>query len=489
MLKFVWLTTFTFCFSFLGYSQNDTLKLELQDVVALAESGSPDAQIAKTQLNNNFWRYQSFLANYKPQINFEANLPNLNRSIEAITLPDGSDIFLSRSLMRNNVGITLQQDIALTGGRIFASTGLQRIDIFKNNTNPGSLAYLSSPISIGLIQPLLGFNELKWDKKIEPLRYQEATRGYSEDQAEIAYEGASRFFDVLIAQLNVEAAIRDKANADTLYQISKSRFDVGKIAETELLQIELNARNAETNLAQSRFDLQNSSEQLRNFLGIRTATSFQLVPPYDLPEYIVNQDLALEMARKYRSQTVAFERRRIEADRNVAQAKGETGFSANIFASFGLSQTAPALGEAYKSPLDQEQIQIGLTVPIADWGKTQARLEIAASNAELIRMQVQQEEVNFDQEIIIKVQQFQQVRQQAILAERSYEIGQKRLDITRKRYRIGKIDVTDLNLAINEEANARRAYISALRNFWLAAYDLRRLTLYDFENGVPLIRE
>lgn len=488
MYKSPCLIVLALLFSFFGYSQKDTMRLQLQEVVRMAETGSPDAQIAETQLNNNFWRYQSFLANYKPQINFEATLPNLNRSIEAITLPDGSDIFLSRSLMRNNVGITLQQDIALTGGRVFASTGLQRIDIFKTDGNPGSLSYLSSPISIGLIQPLLGFNQLKWDKQIEPLRYEEASRGYSEDQADIAFEAASRFFDVLIAQLNVEAAIRDKANADTLYQISNSRFEVGNIAETELLQIELNARNAETNLAQSRFDLQNSTEQLRNFLGIRTATTFQLVPPYELPDYIVNPDLALEMARKYRSQTVAFRRRRMEADRNVAQAKGETGFSADIFASFGISQTAPTLGQAYQSPLDQEQLQIGLSFPIADWGKTQARLEIAASNAELIRMQVQQDEINFDQEIIIKVNQFQQVRQQAVLAERSYEIAQKRLDITRKRYRIGKIDVTDLNLAINEEANARRSYISTLQNFWLAAYDLRRLTLYDFENDRALIR-
>ncbi|MCB0577947.1 MAG: hypothetical protein KDD10_01385 [Phaeodactylibacter sp.] len=59
--------------------------------------------------------------------------------------------------------------------------------------------------------------------------------------------------------------------------------------------------------------------------------------------------------------------------------------------------------------------------------------------------------------------------------------------MTRKRYRIGKILVTDPNIAISEEANARRAYISALRTFWLAYYDLRRLALYDFEQGQPLL--
>ena len=30
--------------------------------------------------------------------------------------------------------------------------------------------------------------------------------------------------------------------------------------------------------------------------------------------------------------------------------------------------------------------------------------------------------------------------------------------------------------------------MSALRNYWLAYYELRNLTLYDFEKGQPLLR-
>ena len=68
-------------------------------------------------------------------------------------------------------------------------------------------------------------------------------------------------------------------------------------------------------------------------------------------------------------------------------------------------------------------------------------------------------------------------------------MAQKRLNITRERYKIGNILVTDLNLAIREEAEARRGYISALRSFWLAYFELRLLTLYDFENDSPLVRD
>lgn len=468
-------------------AQADTLRLSLKDAVALAQSDAPDVQIANTALSNNYWRYQAFLANYKPRINFGSTLPNLNRSIEAITQPDGTDVFINRSLMRNSLNISLEQDIAFTGGSIFASSSLQRIDLFATGSNPGSVSYLSTPFAIGFQQPLFAFNALKWDKRIEPLAYEEAQRGYSEDMENAAYQSAQLFFEVLVAQLNLEAANRDKIDADTLLAISRGRYEVGRIAETELLQIELNAMNADASVAENQLNLQTSAERLRNFLGIQRAVYFQLQPPDELPGFDIDAEKALEYARAHRSETVAFRRQLMEAERDVAEARGNSGLEVNLNGYFGLSQTGPQIGDAYVQPLDQEQVRLGLNVPIADWGKARAQMEIARSNQELAQLTVAQERINFEREVLIKVQQFGLQRNQVRLALRAYDVAQKRLDITRKRYRIGKILVTDLNIAISEEANARRSYISALRTFWLAYYDLRRLALYDFENDRPLL--
>ena len=132
---------------------------------------------------------------------------------------------------------------------------------------------------------------------------------------------------------------------------------------------------------------------------------------------------------------------------------------------------------------------IGVRIPIADWGKARARREIAQSNLYLEEKSIQQERVNFEREIQLRVQQFDLVRKQVGLSLRAYEASLKREEITRKRYLIGKIGITDLNLALREQNEARRAYMSALRTFWLAYYELRNLTLYDFENNQVLIRE
>mgnify|MGYP001954695133 CR=1 FL=1 len=124
-----------------------------------------------------------------------------------------------------------------------------------------------------------------------------------------------------------------------------------------------------------------------------------------------------------------------------------------------------------------------------DWGKAESERQIAESNLKVVQMQVEQERINFEQNIRLRVQQFDLLRTQAKLAERTYEVSQKNFDITKKRYLIGKIGVTELNISIAEQDKRRKIYMSALRSFWLAHYEIRRLTLYDFMTNEALQRE
>ncbi|MEM9820763.1 MAG: TolC family protein [Bacteroidota bacterium] len=468
--------------------QKETLYFALTDLIATAQSEAPGVQISETKLTNNYWFYQSFLANYKPDIDLVATLPNLNRSIREITLPDGTQQFIESAFMSNNIGFRLSQNIALTGGNIFAQTDLERLDQFKTDNNPASTSYLSAPIVLGFNQPFFGFNRLKWDKLIQPLRYQEAQREYSEELEQIAYDAAVFFFDVFNAQISLDAAQRDKANADTLFAISKGRYSVGRIAETELLQIELSAMTADAALSQAMLNLQTASEGLRNFLGISKAVDFDLTAPTDIPEFEVDASTALRYANAHRSKTIEFHRRIKEAEQEIARAKGDNGRNFNLFGRFGLSQTANTLADAYSNPVDQEQLVFGIEFPIADWGKAKARTEVARSNLELERMTIEQERIAFEQEILLRVKQFDLVRRQVGLSLRAFKASEKREEITRKRYLIGKIGITELNLALREQNESRRSYMSALRAYWLAHYQLRNLTLYDFENDRPLLR-
>lgn len=471
--------------STIGYSQDKAiLTLTLEETIALAQSDAPDVLIAQTQLSNNYWQFKSFEADYKPQIYFNATLPSLNRTINKVTLPNGAIAFTPQSYMNNDVNVSVTQRVSRTGATIFASTGLERIDFFDTNDR----TYLSNPIRLGFSQPIFGFNSFKWDKKISPLVFDLAKRTYSENIEQVATDAAALFFEVYIAQISVSAVEKDRANADTLYTIAKGRFSVGKIAETDLLQVEISKMNTDATLAQATLDLQTSTENLRNFLGIKNVVDFNLIPPTAIPDFQIDVDKALEYALKNRSEIISYEQAKLEAERGVAQAIGNNGVDINLSGRIGLSQTAPTLADAYLSPLDQEQLTLSLSVPIMDWGKAESERQVAESNLKVVKMQVEQSRINFEQNIRLRVLQFDLIRTQARLAERTYEVSQKNFDITKKRYMIGKIGVTELNIAIAEQEKSRKTYMAALRGFWVAHYELRRLTLYDFMNNKELQR-
>jgi outer membrane protein len=472
----------------INLNAQSTYRLTLDEVVALAQSDAPDALLASTLWKRNYWTYRSFQADFKPQILIGAStLPQYNRSIEGITLPNGGISYEERAFMNNQVNLSLQQDFAPTGGKLFLGTGLGRLDQFASGNVEAARSYLSNPIQLGIQQPLFQFNAMKWRRKIEPVNYRESEKQYSEQMEQVASRAKDLFFELLFSQLDAEAAKQDKANADTLLVLSQGRYEVGKIAETDLLQVQLSAMQAETRLAEAQLNMQSNTEQLRDFLDLQGEVKFDLVPPYELPDVTINQDEALNYAMQNRSEVVAFQRRLLEAQQGVAQAKGETGVTANLVGSFGLNQTSPDLNYVYNDLIDQESFTFGISAPIADWGKSKAKRSVALANLELEQRKIDQEKENFRRVVVLRAQQFDLVRRNAQIAQRYQESAKKRYEITYQRYLIGKISITDLNLALTEQEVSRRGYLQAIRDFWAAVFELRGLTLYDFVSAKSLM--
>ena len=127
----------------------------LDDIIVLAQSESPQVKLAEMRKSNAYWNNQSFLADYRPQIDLDIVLPSLNRSVALIDLPDGTSGFRQRSQMTNNVSLSLRQNITATGATVFASASLERLDIFATDNAPGTQSYRSNPLFFGFTQPLL----------------------------------------------------------------------------------------------------------------------------------------------------------------------------------------------------------------------------------------------------------------------------------------------------------------------------------------------
>ncbi len=462
----------------------ETRYLNLDEVVVIARDQSPDAMMARHRYRGRYWQYRTFRAGYLPNLRFDATIPNLNRSISPITLPDGSDIFIRRSLATSSGNLSLNQTIGLTGGQLFVRSGLQRIDLIGDEDT--KVSYLATPINIGYSQPIFSYNPFKWERQIEPIRYEEAQRQYIESLEEISIRATNFFFDLLLAQINKDINEITLASNDTLYRIAQGRYELGRIAENELLQMELNVLNSEATLEQSYIDYEAALFRFRSFLALDETRNVELMPPDEPHKIRVDVGVALVEARKNRADVLARERQLIEADSQVDQARAENRFNANLFAVYGLTQSAEDFGDAYRNPLDQQQLTIGVQIPILDWGVSRGRVRMAESNRELVNTTVEQAMLDFEQEIFLRVMEFNMLDSQLEIARKADIIAEKRYEVTRQRFLIGRIDIIDLNLALEEKDRAKQRYLSALRNYWRGFYEMRLLTLYDFVNDKPI---
>lgn len=480
---------FTFFALFLFHSalaQDDLVTTEtfnLKEIVRLARDRSIWALQAEVRKENRYWQYRVYRSNYNPQLSLSGMFPNFLRAYDPVRQNDGDYDYIEVNQNNSNINMFLSQSVSYTGTELFINSNIRRFDNFSNDFK----LYSGEPVSVGLRQPLFFFNELRWDKRIEPLRFEESKREYIEDLENISMIATNRFFDLLLAQMNLNIANINLANNDTIYKIGEGRYNLGKIAENELLDLELNVMTSRLQVAQALLDLETSSLRLRTFLGLANVEIFQLQLPDDIPLFEVDESTAISMARNNRADALGFARRQLEAERDVAQAKGTTGLNADLFASFGISgRSEETLLEMYRNTVDQQSVQVGFEIPILDWGRQKSRVKTAQANLKLEEYTIELDEINFNEAIFTQVKQFEMLREQVAISERADIIAQKRYDIAKNRYLIGKISITDMNIALRDKDDAKRAYIQSLRDFWTAYYNLRLLTLYDFETNMIL---
>ena len=463
------------------------INAELSELIETARSGSSASLIAKTRLENQYWRNVSFDAGFKPQLSLTAILPDINRVISSIPLPSGEEAFVNRSFMNNSVGLQVFQRVPQTGGSFFVSTEIRRLDLFRTSTQNQSTSYLSNPLNIGFTQPLFQFNSIKWEQELMELQYTQAEKRYVEEYEMIAVEVVNRFFDLYQTELNLATALDNQNYLDSLANTARKRHELGRIGETEMLQVGLSALNADALVSNLEQDKQNKTEALRDYLGIKEEVQFDLKDPGEIEAYIIDADRALLFANENRSDITDFSIRIKNAQLELEQAKQANKPDLTINGSFGLTNSAERFGDVFNGLNDQESVRLSINIPIADWGRTKAQRKLAESSIEIEELLIQEEKISFQRDIEVAIEQLSLVRNRLTLAKTALDIADKRQDITKKRYQLGKQDATNLNIAIQEYAGAERSYYQALWEMWQTHYRIRLLTLHDFQNNTPLV--
>ena len=470
-------------FSILKAESQELRVLTFDEVIKLSEEQSPQALMAKHRFRASYWEHRTFVANYLPSLRLTGTTPDLSNSIDR-QWSEAEDGYVYRysNTISNIATLSLSQNIGLTGGSIALESDLtQFYDIEKDNRQ-----FITTPLSIALTQPILGFNRFKWEKKIEPLRYERAKKNFLTEIENVHTQATRNFFALALAQMNKQLVDMNYINADENYKIARGRYDLGTIAEDDLLQMQLTFLNAETSKKEAEMNLRDREIRMRSFLGFNDNIRLELILPTEVPDLQVSAQEVFDLAMQNNPEILNQQLNLLNAERTVAQARAERGLSVNLRASYGLQNREPDFMDAYRNLNEQQRVRVGISVPILDWGQGRGRYRMAQSSLELAQVQSQQAIIDFQQNLHLDVEQFNLQFSQVATAALSDTVAMRMFEVTRQRFLIGRISVLELNNADTRKDQNRRAYVQALQSYWLYYFNIRSLTLYDFVNRKPL---
>lgn len=453
------------------------IELTLEEAITIAQDSSLRAFIEKNEYLSDYWDFRTYQAEFLPTLELEATPFNYERAVrEEYNSQDEEYQFIQSERLNSYANLSLTQNIPFTGGRIYIDSDLGRI-----HNIGGKIEYSSTPIRIGLRQDLFDFNNFKWEKKTEPVEFERSKKEFFQSSQEIANNTVNYFFDLLFAQIELKIAQNDFSNADTLYRDGMMRMDNDAISLEDIYSLELSLMDANSDLERAETNVRRAQTRLLSFLRMDKGLIVELIPPDQIYSIDIDEQLAIEAARKNNPDILDMELDRLYAERSVEQAK-KSRYSADLSVSMGLNQTTEdnRIRTVYQNLENQQRVEVSMNIPIIDWGLSKKRYKLAQSNREVVLARMEQEEIDFDEDVRRTVEEFNMQKKLVQRAAKADTLAQMMYNVTQKRYMEGEVDIIKLNSAQNRKNSAREDYFERLEEYWEYYYEIREMTLYDF---------
>lgn len=481
--KLLWLLVPGCCWAGSVHSQS-VVRLDLERAIRLANDSSLSALKYRNQYLSNYWAYRTYRANRLPSLTLDLTPAKYYRSItQRYDSNTDQDVFREQQMYSAAGSLSVKQNLDWLGGTFYLNTDL---DYMRNFGSTKSTQFSSVPVQIGYRQDLLGYNAFKWDKLIEPLKYEAAQKQLVYNMEVVSENVVGYFFSLAMTQAEYRLAEDNVASTDTLYKIGLERHKIAAISQADLLTLELDVVNAKNTLENARIDMKRAMFSLATYLKMDKNAQIELDMP-GLPMYMeIPIDKALEVAKENNPSLLTQKQNVLEAQESVDRTRKESRFNASVNASIGFNQVADNFSGAYRHPLQQDLISVSVSIPLVDWGVRKGKYNMAKNSLNVVRLTAEEEKQKVEEEVIMTVNDFNIQRNLIASAEEALKLAELAYAQTRERFIIGKADVNSLTLALNRQQSAQTNYISSLRNYWQSYYKIRRLTLFDFASGLSL---
>lgn len=475
-MKTILFSIFLTCF----YSWS-TAQSTLDTFITLAQQKSGWAKIAVAQQHTGEFAFLKYKTTLRPLLTLQGELPAFSRDFFDVRQPDGSLLYLLRSQNNAYAGLSFSQPLAFSGGNISLNTGLSRFDNFTTMDKQ----YNGAIFNIRIEQPLFAFNPFKWLRRIEPLKLEASKRQYLLEMQDIAYQTTQLYFQAISARESLKATAERYLINQQILAIENKRIDLGTTTKEKLLQSKLQLLQEEQQLQADSFLLQQALSILINYVGIeKNELSKEFIVP-EMQGILIDEQIAIDQAMANRPEFLSFEIKKLEAQRDEEDAKKNKN-TIRLTTSAGINGAGDSFGAVWNNIKDQQWFNIGLTIPVMDWGRNELAFKTAQSFTKLTNEISEQASHDYQLEIINLIAHIRLLQQSYKIIRERERLSIERFQLAFEQYQTGKLTFTELDIAGNEKEVARMELFNTIRSFWELYALLKKLTLYDFEKKLNL---
>ena len=382
----------------------------------------------------------------------------------------------------------VEQPILLTDGTLSLINRLGWQDNYSDISGiTNSNRAFSNNLYLQLSQPVFTYNRRQMALKQLEYDYENANISYALQRLNTEQQITAQFYDVYMAQSNLQTSKEELANAEQSYDIIKNKVEGDLAARDELFQAELNLATAQSGADQSKVLLEDAKDRLKQSLDMPLSEDFTVIAEINIEPVEVDRQKAIDHALASRLELRRREIESAELDFQMIQTKALNEFKGDVTLTYGLIGDHANFGRIYGNPTQNPRVAINFTIPIFDWGEKKARIRAQEAAQKVNQIDYELDKSGIELNIRQVCRNLEYLWTQIKIAEQNVRNAQLTYDLNLTRYREGDINGMQISQFQTQLSGKKVAYTQALINYKIRLLDLKILSLYDFEKDVELV--
>ncbi|MBW7995711.1 MAG: TolC family protein [Candidatus Glassbacteria bacterium] len=486
-------------------AQLEPVDLTVDDAIELALERGYRARVERLNLIRAEQLVKASKGRFRTQITMQLNAPDFQESVQPFRIPNEVPYYNTTGRLRWQSRLTITQPLP-TDGRISLNSNLYqtRESVFRdqlNTTDKDKRFYTS--LRLELRQPLFVPNTLKLGLERANLQHELAQRDFTRTELDVVYQVTESFFNLYRTKRELEIAREEVEQQQESYNLAQRKFEAGLIPEVDALQMEVDLAQSRNNMLSAEGSLSQQEDLFKLTVGLPLEERVDVTTELRIRRFEVDQRQAVEHGLAYRSEIREREINRRLAEITLEQTDAQSAISGVISAYYDLTGVSDPLldygssvSRLFRSSIEDLKqrpknrgVTFTLSLPIWDSGVNRAEVAEARATLQVTGLSEEEERRRVTREIRAVITRLKETLGRLDVLRQSEEVALRGYEISQARFVNG--DITSQDLALNRVrlTNARQNYLSAFIAYQLAVADLKRNTLYDWENGRSLVED